>query len=114
VNQINTLGLVIISVLAASSGIFISFMTNGGSPSVGSGWEFIAITACAIGGVSLFGYHGSIFGLFCGLLVIQVINNGIIMLGVSPYLQGVVIGAILLASMFADIRRRSYLDLDTI
>jgi ribose transport system permease protein len=114
VNQVNTIALVGISVLAALAGVFISFMTNAGSPTVGAGWEFTAITACAIGGVSLFGYHGSIFGLFCGLAVIQVIQNGIVMMGVSPYLQSVVVGAILLAAMYADIKRRTYLDLETI
>jgi len=113
VDYINTLGLVGISMLAAIAGVFISFMTNAGSPTVGVGWEFTAITACAIGGVSLFGYHGSISGLFCGLAVIQVIQNGIVMMGVSPYLQGVVVGAILLAAMYADIKRRTYLDLET-
>jgi ribose transport system permease protein len=114
VERINTLGLVGISILASVAGVFISFMTNAGAPTIGFGWEFTAITACAIGGVSLFGYHGSIFGLFCGLLVIQVIQNGIVMMGVSPYLQGVVVGAILLAAMYADIKRRTYLDLGTI
>jgi len=89
-------------------------MTNAGSPTVGSGWEFTAITACVIGGVSLFGYNGDMLGLFCGLAVIQVINNGIVMIGVNPYLQGVVIGAILLAAMAVEIKRRSWLDLETI
>jgi len=46
--------------------------------------------------------------------VIQVINNGIVLIGVNPYLQGVVIGAILLAAMYFDIRRRTHLDLDKI
>ena len=114
VNQINTIGLISISVLAAISGILISCMMNSGSPTVGSGWEFTAITACAIGGISLFGFHGSIFGLFCGMAVIQVVQNGIVMLGVSPYLQIVVVGLILLMAMYFDIKRRSYLDLDVI
>jgi ribose transport system permease protein len=114
VNKVNTFGLALISVLAAGAGILIATMSNAGSPTVGSGWEFSAITACAIGGVSLFGYHGDMFGLFCGLAVIQIINNGIVMVGVNPYLQNVVIGIILLAAMYADIKRRSYLDLDTI
>jgi ribose transport system permease protein len=114
VDKINTITLVTISALAAISGIFISFMTNSGSPTVGSGWEFAAITACAIGGVSLFGYHGSIFGVVCGLAAVQVISNGIVMMGVSPFLQGVVVGAILLAAMYADVKRRTYLDLDAI
>lgn len=114
VDLVNTITLVSISVLAAVSGIFISFVINAGSPTVGAGWEFTAITACAIGGVSLFGYHGSIFGLFCGLAVIQVIQNGIVMIGVSPYLQSVVVGAILVIAMMIDVRRRMYLDLDKI
>jgi ribose/xylose/arabinose/galactoside ABC-type transport system permease subunit len=113
-NQVNTFSLVLISILAAIAGALISIMSNAGSPTVGSGWEFAAITACAIGGVSLFGYHGNMLGLFCGLAVIQIISNGIVMIGVNPYLQNVVIGAILLTAMYADIKRRSYLDLDTI
>ena len=114
VNQVNTVGLIAISLLAVIAGIAISCMTNAGSPTVGSGWEFTAITACVIGGVSLFGYNGDMLGLFCGLAVIQVINNGIVMIGVNPYLQGVVIGAILLAAMAVEIKRRSWLDLETI
>jgi len=114
VNQVNTFSLMTISILAAIAGMLISIMSNAGSPTVGSGWEFSAITACAIGGVSLFGYHGNMLGLFCGLAVIQIIANGIVMIGINPYLQNVVIGAILLIAMYADIKRRSYLDLDTI
>jgi ribose transport system permease protein len=114
VDKINTMALVITGFLGAIAGVFISFMTNSGTPSIGQGWEFIAITACAIGGVSLFGYHGSIFGLFCGLAVIQVVNNGIVMLGINPYLQSVVVGALLLGAIYLDIQRRTYLDLETI
>lgn len=114
VDDINLKTLVIISVLAAIAGIFISFVINSGSPTVGAGWEFTAITACAIGGVSLFGYHGTIFGMFCGLMVIQIIQNGLVMIGMSPYIQGVAVGAILLAAMAIDVRRRTYLDLDSI
>ncbi len=114
VNQVNTFSLTIISVLAAAAGILIACMSNAGSPTVGSGWEFTAIVACAIGGVSLFGYQGDMIGLFCGLAVIQVLNNGLVMVGVDPYLQGVVLGAILLAAMYADIKRRAYLDLEAI
>ena len=114
VNQVNIVGLIAISLLAVIAGIAISCMTNAGSPTVGSGWEFTAITACVIGGVSLFGYDGDMFGMFCGLAVIQVINNGIVMIGVNPYLQGVVIGVILLTAMAAEIKRRSWLDLEAI
>ena len=114
VDKVNTINIVAISLLAGIAGIFISFMMNAGSPTTGVGWEFTAITACAIGGVSLFGYHGNMFGLFCGLAVIQVIQNGIVMVGVSPHLQSVFVGGILLIAMAVDVRRRTYLYLDKI
>lgn len=113
-DKINIITLVTVSILAAISGIFISFVINAGSPTVGAGWEFTAITACAIGGVSLFGYHGTMFGLFCGLAVVQIIQNGIVMIGINPYVQGVAVGAILLIAMVIDVRRRTYLDLDKV
>jgi ribose transport system permease protein len=114
VDKVNAINLVAISLLAGIAGIFISFMLNAGAPTVGTGWEFTAITACAIGGVSLFGYHGNMFGLFCGLAVIQVIQNGIVMIGVSPHLQSVFVGGILLIAMAVDVRRRTYLNLDRV
>jgi len=114
VDKVNAINLVAISLLAGIAGIFISFMLNAGAPTVGTGWEFTAITACAIGGVSLFGYHGNMFGLFCGLAVIQVIQNGIVMIGVSPHLQSVFVGGILLIAMAVDVRRRAYLNLDRV
>jgi ribose transport system permease protein len=114
VDKVNGINLIAISLLAGIAGIFISFMLNAGAPTVGTGWEFTAITACAIGGVSLFGYHGNMFGLFCGLAVIQVIQNGIVMIGVSPYLQTTFIGCILLIAMAVDVRRRTYLNLDRV
>jgi ribose transport system permease protein len=112
--SINTWTLVITGILAATSGILLSFVINAGSPTIGAGWEFTAITACAIGGVSLFGYHGTIFGLFCGLAVVQIIQNGLVMMGVNPYSSGIVVGLILLIAMVIDVKRRTYLDLDKI
>jgi ribose transport system permease protein len=114
VDKINLANLLMVSLLAGVAGILIAFLMNAGSPTVGSGWEFSAITACAIGGVSLFGYHGNMFGLFCGLALVQVINNGIVLIGVNPYMQNVVVGGILLFAMVLDVRRRTYLNLDKI
>jgi len=114
VDSINTVNLLMASGLAGVAGILIAFLMNAGSPTVGSGWEFAAITACAIGGVSLFGYYGNMFGLFCGLALVQVINNGIVLVGVNPYMQNVVVGLLLLSAMYLDVKRRTYLNLDKI
>ena len=104
--------LTVTGMLAAVSGILLSLVLNGGNPNVGTGWEFSAITACAIGGVSLMGYEGSIPGILYGLLVVHVLQNGIVVIGVSVFMQNVVIGVVLLVAILLDVRRRKYLNLE--
>lgn len=103
-----------IGALAALAGILTSFILNAGAPNVGIGWEFAAITACVIGGISMFGYEGSIPGVVLGVLTVQVLRNGIVMSGVSVYLQDVVTGVVLLAAIVLDVRRRKYLNMERI
>jgi ribose/xylose/arabinose/galactoside ABC-type transport system permease subunit len=106
--------LVIAGACASLAGVLVAMMLNAGAPISGTGWELNAIAACAIGGVSLFGYQGSMVGLFFGLLVMQMILNGIVMIGVSSYLQIVVVGIILLVSIIIEVRRRTYFNLERI
>lgn len=100
--------------LSALAGVLLSLIINSGNATVGTGWELVAVAACAIGGVSLFGYQGSMVGLFAGLLVLQIISNGIVVIGVSPYTQNILIGLILLAAMGLEVRRRRWLNLERI
>lgn len=100
--------------LAGIAGILVTCVLGAGQPYAGTGWELTAIAACAIGGVSLFGYQGNMIGLFMGLFTLQIINNGIVTAGVSVYLQVVTIGIILLVSMVMEAKRRSYLNLERI
>jgi len=104
--------LMLVGVLASVSGVLLSFVLNGGTPNVGIGWEFTAITACAIGGVSLMGYEGSIEGIILGLLAVYVLQNGVVVIGVSVFMQNVVIGIVLLVAVILDVRRRRYLNLE--
>jgi ribose transport system permease protein len=100
--------------LAALAGVMLSLIINSGNATVGTGWELVAVAACAIGGVSLFGYQGSMFGLFVGLFVLQIIQNGIVVIGVSAYTQNIFIGFVLLLSMIVEVRRRQWLNLEKI
>jgi len=109
---IQTSTLVICGGLAALAGVFITCILGAGQATAGTGYELIAITGCAIGGISLFGYHGSMIGLFLGLLTVQIISNGMIVVGVPPYMQSVVVGGILLVSMIVDVRRRTLLNIE--
>jgi ribose transport system permease protein len=105
---------IVIGLLAGLAGALGSMRFNGAQPLLGQGWEFQALAACAIGGVSIYGYDGSLVGAFLGLATMQVLANGLVAVGLSPYLQVVAIGIALCLAMMVDARRRISLDLDVI
>ena len=102
---------VIIGAAAGLAGVFGVMRMNGAQPLMGQGWEFQALAACAIGGVSIYGFEGSIIGAFLGLATMQVLSNGLVAVGMSPYLQMVAIGVALSFAMFIDARRKIKYDL---
>lgn len=77
-------------------------------PSVGSGSEMLVISSAIIGGTSLAGGSGSVLGAIFGALIIAIIRNGLVLLGVSIYWQGVVTGVVIIAAVTLDyiIKRR--------
>ena len=92
--------------LSAISGILLTSRLTSSYSGVGVGWEFDAISAVLIGGTSLFGGEGSIGGTILGVLFIGLLANGMVLLGVNPYLQDVARGAIiLLAVMLSTLQR---------
>jgi ribose transport system permease protein len=60
------------------------------------------ISACIIGGTSLIGGEGSILGAVLGIVMLNVINNGLVLLSVSVYWQDLISGAILLLAVTID------------
>jgi ribose transport system permease protein len=78
------------------------------TPQVGTGLELQVIAAVLLGGVSFTGGSGSIVGALVGALLIAVINNGLDLLEVSSFWQGVVTGAILIFAVFLDRFRRAH------
>ena len=104
---------IIVGALAATAGILGAVRMNGAQPLLGQGWEFWSLAACSIGGVSIYGYEGSLIGAFIGLVTIQVLINGLVAVGLSPYLQTVAIGVALCIAMMADARRREKLNIIT-
>jgi ribose/xylose/arabinose/galactoside ABC-type transport system permease subunit len=92
--------------LAAVSGILLTSRLNSGYAGVGVGWEFDVISAVIIGGTSLFGGEGSMFGTLLGVLFIGLLGNGMVLLGVNPYLQDVARGAIILAAVLLSALQR--------
>ena len=93
---------VVSAVLAGVVGILITARLGVGDPSVATGYELDAIAAAVIGGVSLFGGQGRVVGIAAGAVLLVLINNGLIVLNVSPYYQQIVLGAVLFIAIVAD------------
>jgi ribose transport system permease protein len=102
-DRVNVQTFVLLGVLSAVTGILITLRVNGGNVSAGLGMEFRAIVACAIGGVSLFGYTGSIVGAALGVLLTQVIANGLIAIGMPSEFQDVALGLLLVGVIALDV-----------
>lgn len=88
------------AVLAGIAGIIVASQFNAASNSYGQNLELRVITAVVIGGADLNGGMGSILGSMLGVLFIAMIYNAFSMSGISTYWQDVVVGAMLLASIF--------------
>jgi ribose/xylose/arabinose/galactoside ABC-type transport system permease subunit len=95
--------LYVFSGLAAASGglIFVSEL-DGASLSIGIGLELQVLTAILLGGVAFSGGRGSLWGVLFGVLFIGVLNNGLILLNIGPYVANLAVGAVLLAAAAAD------------
>jgi len=112
INKVSISVYIICGTLSALAGILLMARLITGNATTGTGWELQVITAVAIGGVSLFGYDGSFIGVFLGILAIQVIQNGLVVIGLSPYLNTIVVGTILLFIAMIDWRRRASLNFE--
>ncbi|MBR0573149.1 MULTISPECIES: sugar ABC transporter permease [Pasteurellaceae] len=88
--------------MAAVAGLILSARLGAGSPSAGQNAELDAIAACVIGGASLAGGIGSVYGVIIGALIIAAIDNGMSMLDVPTFWQYIVKGSILLLAVWAD------------
>jgi ribose transport system permease protein len=91
---------------AAGVGIIAAARLTSGHPSAGEGTELIAIAACVLGGVSLYGGRGTIIGVLIGAMTMGALQNATIILQVSPYFQQMVLGAVLLVAITFDFWRR--------
>ncbi|MEN3009345.1 ribose ABC transporter permease [Pseudothermotoga sp.] len=88
--------------LAAVAGLIVTARLDSAQPNAGLMYELDAIAATVIGGTSLSGGTGTIEGPIVGALIIGVLNNGLVLTGVSPFWQQVAKGFIIIAAVVAE------------
>ncbi|WP_281759887.1 ABC transporter permease [Alicyclobacillus hesperidum] len=94
--------------LAAIGGIVMVSWVNSAMPDMGTNYQLNSIAAVVIGGGSLFGGEGTVWGSMIGALLMSVLSNGSQLVGISSYWQSVLLGLVVILAVFIDgFRRRS-------
>ena len=88
---------------AALGGLILTSQLDSSSVSIGQGLELEVLTGILLGGVSFVGGRGSLFGVLTGVLFIGVLANGLVVINISPYIQGAAIGAALFLAAALDV-----------
>ncbi len=95
-------GFVISGLAVALTGLILASQTGQGSGNAAIGLELSAVTAVILGGASLAGGRGSIFGTVLGVIIIGVISNGLVLLNIVSFWQDVIRGGLLAAAVGFD------------
>jgi len=101
---------IMVAVITSFVGVLLASRLASGSPHVGQGYEFQAITAVILGGASLSGGKGKLENTILAVIVIGILDNGITLLGLSVYHQNFARGVLLLISVGIDQLRRMRAD----
>src|SRR5690606_18373405 len=96
INRVKIWVYTLAGILAAIGGIMVTSRLNSAQPNAGLSYELDSIAAVVIGGTSLAGGRGTIAGTVLGAMIIGILNNGLVLMDVSPFWQQVVKGAVIL------------------
>jgi len=103
VRKITTLVFMVMGLLCGVAGVITTARLNAGANSMGSLAELNVIAAAVIGGTSLAGGQGTITGAILGAVIMQSLDSGMVLLGISSAMRQVVIGAVLILAVWFDV-----------
>jgi ribose transport system permease protein len=106
VTQIKVVVYTLCGLLTATGGLLMTARLGVAAPTAAVGYELDIIAAAVIGGTSLFGGEGSVLGVLLGAAIMQVLRNGLVLLGFPAYWQTVAIGTMILTAILLDYWRR--------
>ncbi|WP_053955700.1 ABC transporter permease [Inediibacterium massiliense] len=96
----------ITGIAAAVSAILMTARLYSAQPNTATGYELDAIASAVLGGTSLSGGYGTVFGTFIGAVIMGVINNGMNLVGMPYFYQQIVKGCIIIIAVFIDVRNK--------
>jgi ribose transport system permease protein len=102
IKKIKTIVYSIAGACAAIGGIIVTSRLDSAQPNAGISFELDSIAAVVIGGTSLSGGKGTIMGTVQGALIIGILNNGLVLLNVSPFWQQVIKGLVILLAVIIE------------
>ncbi|MER3393835.1 MAG: ABC transporter permease, partial [Microcella pacifica] len=106
VKRVRAIAFLMTGTLSGFSGVLLGITLQTARPGIGMGYEFDAITAVVVGGVSLLGGSGTVLYAFGGLLFVQLLTNIMVLLGVPTEPQGLVKGALIVGAVAIDVALR--------
>lgn len=97
---------VVSGITASIGGVIITSRLMSGQPMAGEGFELDAIAAVVLGGTDVAGGRGHIVGTLLGAMMLGVLTNGLNLIGVSPYVQRIFKGLIIIAAVYVSGRNK--------
>ncbi|WP_220735202.1 ribose ABC transporter permease [Leuconostoc inhae] len=107
VNITKTWIYVISGIMSSAAGMVLISRLSSAQPDAGTGFEMDAIAAVVLGGTSLAGGRGRIFGTLIGALIIGTLNNGMNLIGISSFYQQIVKGIVIIIAVLLDRRKKA-------
>ena len=102
IKRITLLVYVLNGLLVGLAGVVLASRLGAGVPNAGLQYELDVIAAVVVGGTSLLGGRGSVVGTFWGAVFIGILNNGLNLAGIDPYMQKIALGVVILLAVLAD------------